>query len=102
MTDPVLESRGLTRYFGAKAAVYDVSLALAPGEVLVRVLLPAAAAKAAWSVVTDQGADVTVYMGTINRATGAVIGVEWTRTSTSRGPGLGTGLLLTKTRLTPS
>lgn len=40
------------------------------------VLLPAAAAKAAWSVVTDQGADVTVYMGTINRATGAVIGVE--------------------------
>lgn len=38
--------------------------------------LPAAGAKALWSVVTDQGADVYVYMGTVNRSTGVVVGVE--------------------------
>ena len=42
----------------------------------IEINLPAAGAKALWSVTTDQGVDVYVYMGTINRSTGAVVGVE--------------------------
>ncbi len=42
----------------------------------VNIILPSAAAKALWTVAADQGVSAVVMMGTINRSTGVVIGVE--------------------------